>query len=178
MNNKRVIGTTINEIVKYWAAHVDESELSVDFSEAHERCWRCGYETKLEKCHIVPYSLGGQDTAENLILLCSMCHSEGPNIADPDFFWDWLKANKATFYNTYWINRGMREYEFIYKKSIVQELLDLKTSDVEVISDLLREQMEKASWHWGQPRMNPATIAGVFRMIVKKLQSEAKQKYR
>ena len=97
MENKRIIKTTITEIVKYLASQVDECDLSVDFREAHERCWRCGYKSRLERCHIVPHSLGGLDTPENLVLLCCLCHAEGPNIADPDFIWDWLKAHQANF---------------------------------------------------------------------------------
>ncbi len=36
------IKTSKNEIVDYWFSIVDECGLSVDASEAHERCWRCG----------------------------------------------------------------------------------------------------------------------------------------
>lgn len=56
------IRTTIPEIVDYWAKHTGECGLSVDFAEAHERCWRCGCQRSLERCHIVPASLGGEDT--------------------------------------------------------------------------------------------------------------------
>ena len=171
-SNKRPIKTSIEEIIQYWSVRIDESELSVDFSEAHERCWRCGYEIKLERCHIIPHSLGGQDKAENLVLLCRQCHAEGPNIADPDFFWDWLKAHKATFYDTYWTEKGMREYEFIYKKSIMQEFSELHIYEIDSIEKLMKEQFKKASRHWGQHRMNPATIAGVLRMAIKKLQNK------
>ncbi|MBX3253499.1 MAG: HNH endonuclease [Chitinophagaceae bacterium] len=90
MSDKRILKTTVDQIVTYWATKVDKSTLSIDFSEAHERCWHCGYKTKLERCHIVPHSLGRQDAPENLVLLCRLCHAEGPNISDPDFFWDWL----------------------------------------------------------------------------------------
>jgi hypothetical protein len=172
MSKKRTSKTTIKEIVKYWSSNVSEIDLSIDFSEAHERCWRCGYKSKLEKCHIIPHSLGGHDVPENFVLLCCLCHAEGPNIADPDFFWDWLRAHAASFYDTYWTIRGMQEYEFIYKKSPVQELLDLNISSIEEFKPLMKEYMEKCTWHWGQPRMNPATIAGCFRMIIKKLQKE------
>lgn len=175
MSNKGTIKTTIDEIVTYWASRVDESELSIDFSEAHERCWRCGYKCKLERCHIVPHSLKGLDAPENLVLLCRLCHAEGPNVSDCNFFWDWLKAHKADFYDTYWTGRGMKEYEFIYKKSIVEELIEIGLFDIKVIRGLIKEQMEKASWHWGQPRMNPATIAGVLRMIIRKLRAERQQ---
>jgi hypothetical protein len=171
MGNTRVIKTTVDQIVSYWAIKVDESTLSIDFSEAHERCWRCAYKTKLERCHIIPHSLGGQDAPENLVLLCRLCHAEGPNISDPDFFWDWLKAHNAIFYDTYWIEKGMKEYQFIYKKPVVQELLNLKFPEEQILC-LMKQKMKNASWHWGQPRMNPATIAGVFRMMVKELQTQ------
>ena len=47
MTKRTAIKTTIPEIVDYWFSRVYEGDLSVDASEAHERCWRCGYQTKL-----------------------------------------------------------------------------------------------------------------------------------
>lgn len=44
MTKRKNIKTTITEIVAYWSKHENESGLSGDFSKAHERCWRCGYE--------------------------------------------------------------------------------------------------------------------------------------
>ena len=69
--NRRNIKTTKKEIIDYWFCRIDESDLSVDYTEAHERCWRCGCEGTLERCHIVPDSLGGNDEAANLVLLCA-----------------------------------------------------------------------------------------------------------
>ncbi|MBX3253498.1 MAG: hypothetical protein KF862_05100 [Chitinophagaceae bacterium] len=69
----------------------------------------------------------------------------------------------------------MKEYELIYKKPVVQELLDVKLPE-EQIFDLMKQKMQNASWHWGQPCMNPATIAGVFRMMVKELQNQIENK--
>src|SRR5262249_7661154 len=65
----------------------DECGLGVDWSEAEERCWRCGYKSSLQKCHIVPDSLGGAARPSNLVLLCCRCHREAPNVADPRFMW-------------------------------------------------------------------------------------------
>ena len=36
------IKTTKEEICDYWFSRVNERDLSVDESEALERCWRCG----------------------------------------------------------------------------------------------------------------------------------------
>ena len=64
-------------------------------------CWACGYYATtdadldnpmhpspytcwndpkwLQKCHIVPHSIGGQEDASNLVLLCKRCHKEAPD---------------------------------------------------------------------------------------------------
>lgn len=88
MTKRTAIKTTIPEIVDYWFSRVYEGDLSVDASEAHERCWRCGYQTKLERCHIIPHSRGGADEPSNLVLLCKKCHLENPNVSDPEIMWD------------------------------------------------------------------------------------------
>ena len=63
----RTIKTTIAEAVDYWSRHQSECGLSVDWAEAHERCWRCGCERDIERCHIVPDALGGPDAPENIV---------------------------------------------------------------------------------------------------------------
>ncbi|MCM3749266.1 HNH endonuclease [Paenibacillus pasadenensis] len=152
------------QIVDYWFSIVDECDLSVDASEAHERCWRCGYKQSLERCHIIPSSLGGEDTVSNLVLLCRRCHLENPNIANKDIMWDWLRAHKATFYNTFWVKQGMKEYNFIYGKSLEDEFAERGITDVSNFNEIVREQMEKTTFHFGHPYLNSATLAGVFRV--------------
>lgn len=39
-----------------------------------KRCQLCGTETPLEVAHIVPFSRGGSDSIDNLLVLCSNCH--------------------------------------------------------------------------------------------------------
>ena len=70
MTKRKAIKTKVEDIVDYWDSRVNEWEISVDFSEAHERCWRCGYKSKLQRCHIIPDSLGGRDEPNNLVLMC------------------------------------------------------------------------------------------------------------
>ncbi len=55
-NKHPKVKTKKEDIVNYWSRMQDECGLSVDWSEAHERCWRCGYKAKLQKCHIIPDS--------------------------------------------------------------------------------------------------------------------------
>lgn len=167
MADRKSIKTRIPEIVAYWSGHVDESDLSVDIKEAHERCWRCGCKRRLQRCHIVPDSLGGQDEPSNFVLLCARCHLENPNVADPDIMWDWLKAYKTICYDTFWINHGMQEYEKIYGCSFKEEIKKRNITDFSVINQIISGKISRASYHFGDPHFNVATIAGILRMSLK-----------
>jgi 5-methylcytosine-specific restriction endonuclease McrA len=161
------ITTKHEEIVKYWVSKVSECDLSIDWSEAHERCWRCGYEAGLERCHIVPQSLGGGDIPENYVLLCNTCHHEAPNINDKEFFWDWLKAHATSFYDTYWTMRSMKEYEFIYKVKIEEELIKYNVTDTEFCVFLKTVGLNQCSFHYGHTRLNVSTRTGLLRLFFK-----------
>lgn len=183
MTGRKPIQTTIQQAVAYWETVISECDLSVDWSEAETHCWRCGCEKNLQRCHIVPDALGGKDVPENIVLLCARCHAEGPNVTDPAIMWDWIKAYKVTFYETFWYLQGLKEYEFLYKCPFVQEIqlvfdkasinfqskqaTDMLTKHVQTLS-------EKASVHFGQPYFNTATVAGLMRMMVKEIARELK----
>lgn len=163
-NKREKIKTTKKEIVEYWSNKQEEIGLSIDWLEAHERCWRCGYKKPLERCHIIPDSLGGKDEASNLVLLCKRCHIEAPNVEDKYFMWDWIRAYGTPMYDTFWKIRAQKEYEFIYKKSFIQELKD---RDILSDSDFRRfwnTDIGKTSIHFGHPWYNTSTDAGVLKM--------------
>lgn len=176
MTTKRPpIKTTVSEIVEYWARHICESDLSVDFSEAHERCWRCGCKRKLERCHIVPHALGGLDEPSNFVLLCGRCHLDNPNVSNPQIMWDWLKAYKTTFYDTFWMLRGMEEYEKMYSRSFQTELKDRGLEDDSDMEEILKDKVNGASYHFGDPHFNSATIAGILRMTLLEYDQRSKR---
>ncbi len=136
---KQNIKTKKEDIVKYWFFErlIDECGLSVDASDALERCWRCGCEHNLERCHIVPEALGGKDEPSNLVLLCHRCHIDNPNVMDSEIMWDWIRAYGVPFYGTFWGLIGLKEYEFIYHKSFVSDLIDLGITDVKEMHRLI-----------------------------------------
>ena len=183
MAKREPIKTSIKEIVNYWAEHVDESGLSVDWSEADHRCWRCGCKKHLQRCHIVPESLGGKDEVSNLVLLCKRCHADGPNVSDPEIMWDWIRAYGVSFYDTFWSILGSKEYRFIYGNSVGNDLNKIIkyaniTEDNEYLQGMVKEKfsdaMKNTSIHYGQPYFNTATIAGVYRMMLKDIAKELK----
>ncbi|NFG41630.1 HNH endonuclease [Clostridium botulinum] len=169
---KNKIKTTKEEIVDYWFSRVDECRMSVDASEAHERCWRCGYKYTLERCHIIADSLGGEDKPSNFVLLCNRCHVENPNVLDPEIMWDWIYAYKTPFYDTFWFLQGAKEYKKIYNKSISEEIIERNINDEKIIKNILEEEIRKTTFHFGHPYLNSATIAGILRMTFKRYDSE------
>ena len=177
MSKRTSIKTNISQAVDYWSKRIDECGLSVDWYEAHTHCWRCGCEKNLERCHIIPDSLGGEDAPHNIVLLCKRCHVDGPNVTDPEIMWDWIRAYGVPLYETFWSIMGMKEYEFIYKKSFVRELANIISSaDLEFddivqneINEITGEVMKNAGIHFGHPYLNVATMAGVYRMVLKRL---------
>lgn len=56
-------------------------------------CWnRNKY---LQKCHITPHMLGGDDTApSNFLLLCKNCHKESPDMIDPKYIMKWVYSKR------------------------------------------------------------------------------------
>ena len=147
------------EIASYWARHQDECGLAVDWAEAHERCWRCGYKGRLQHCHIVPESRDGQYCADNLVLLCRRCHREAPNIADPRYMWIWLRANAFPFYDSSLYYRAVIEFEHMFGRRPFEGLTEdqLRSAREEV-----KRIIGSTIVHWGEGRRNPVTLACIF----------------
>ncbi len=160
------IKTTKKEIINYWSKIKEESLLSVDWAEAETRCWRCGYERKLQRCHIIPDSLGGKDTPSNFVLLCERCHIDAPNIEDKNFMWDWIMSNKEPFYDTFFKKRALKEYEFIYNKKFEEELIErdiLSHKDLEIFYNV---KIGRSANHFAHPWKNYSTEAGILKMRI------------
>lgn len=177
MAKRENIKTAPRQIVEYWSKKVSEMDISVDWSEAEKYCWRCGNSENLQRAHIVPDSLGGFDSPDNLILLCEKCHTEAPNVTDPEIMWDWLKAYNS--YRLYSLGTlmALREYEFIYKSSFESDLQYILEKTERTIDEfdcgemkkLLISKGEETSTHFGQSNINTSTFTGMMRMFLKDL---------
>jgi HNH endonuclease len=162
---------SIRQIVSYWESRVDESDLGVDMAEAAERCWRCGYRSKLERCHIVPKSLDGSNEPSNFVLLCGRCHREAPNTRNVQFMWHWIRATKQPLYDTYWTQRGFDEFARILGRQPFEGLSPITFDEIQ---PLLRAAMQDAEFHWGECGMSPSTIAAVLADIESRLRTAQK----
>src|SRR5439155_8317306 len=129
-----------------------EGGLAVDWSEAHQRCWRCGYKANLQKCRIVPRARGGKLASENLVLLCRRCHRDAPNVTDARFMWIWLRATSVPLYDTWIWSRALQEFEKMFGRLPFagDDVDELMNSDWQSI---VRQEWKNAVVHFGEGRM-------------------------
>ena len=101
------------EIFEYWKGRLRTLGCRINWGEP--ACWVCGfhYGTKynvkwpnagwdnvlrcwnnipLQRCHVVPRSLGGTNDVSNLFLMCCECHDLAPNTSFPEIFFEWARA--------------------------------------------------------------------------------------
>lgn len=164
MGNRKPIKTKVKDIIDYWIQYISECDSNFDWSEADKVCWRCGYERKLYRCHIIPDSLGGKDEPSNFVLLCYQCHEEAPNVEDRQFMWDWIKSLHAPFYNTSFRIRALEEYEKIYHKRFEEELADRNIITDHALYKFWNLKVGRTSYHFGHPYGNISTITGNYKM--------------
>lgn len=98
----------ILDCIEHWSAIVCESDIGVDWSDAEDRCWRCGGKGRIQKCHIVAKQFGGCDDATNIVPLCCECHDEAPDVTDKMEMWRWIKETRPMCYGTLKYERAFK----------------------------------------------------------------------
>lgn len=170
------------EIFEYWKDRLDQLGFFVDWGEPS--CWVCGfhYRTKydikrsnspwyqvlkcwekipLQRCHIVPRSLGGSNKPDNIFLMCRECHDTQPNSSIPEIFFEW--ARSQNFYK--------REFGKILAAT---DAFAVVGADFDGICDTINSNefklwvRDKFGLHWPQSnyapsssRLTPATMIGL-----------------
>ena len=66
MHNRNM--PTQKKILYYWM------EIINDLPNNIKTCWACGFDFGTQRCHIKARCNGGNDSVDNLVLLCSECH--------------------------------------------------------------------------------------------------------
>lgn len=120
MSRRPNMKTTKKQIVDWCMRNIDECGYPVDATEMNTHCFRCGYERGTERAHTVHWSTLNfdekYDSPEYYRLLCSECHEEAPNVAEPEHLeWpnhhsimdNWIiesakKFNPHFYYDVYW----------------------------------------------------------------------------
>lgn len=90
--NKRKIPTE-EKIREHWAERLWEVKGFDSIDEFLEPgwCFACGigFNSKPDRAHILARAWGGDDSLENLHILCSICHKDSENLYGPAYM-DWL----------------------------------------------------------------------------------------
>jgi hypothetical protein len=137
--------TTRAAIAEYWLdtaegrERLPENEARFDWGEPN--CFACGFwgttddeppdvwkawnRARLDRCHLVPRTLGGDDQPANLVLLCSRCHRDAPNVADPTYMLRWI-ADRGS-----WVTREL---------SLIEGAID-RAGFRDVVASLSDEQL-------------------------------------
>jgi hypothetical protein len=119
-----------SRIVEYWRSGdrlYEELGILVDWGEP--QCWACGQwwwgrydmddstpiprrweRPPLQRCHVIPRSLGGSDEPSNLVLMCSECHDLSPDVSDRGFFVRWMQAQCWYQREVYKIREAIRSF--------------------------------------------------------------------
>lgn len=82
--------------------------------------------------------------------------------------WIWLHATCVPFYDTYWSIRGSFEFEQMFGRRPLTGI-DLSEAQLQLAEELLQEEMQNTTIHFGEGRMNPSTIACVFAKVEERL---------
>ena len=110
---KRKPPPSIKRIVEWACKNIDECGLACDLGDyptapslKRRPCWRCGLKKAVERCHIIPHSLGGSNHPSNYVLLCKICHTQAPDLNDKEFMFKWIAKTKRC-----WLTTPMKLYK-------------------------------------------------------------------
>lgn len=77
-----------------WACHkpiiVEQDDVNEDLKTIWNRT-----SGKLQRCHIIPASLGGSNVPSNLFLMCESCHQLAPDTLSKEAFFMWIEYRRS-----------------------------------------------------------------------------------
>lgn len=94
--SKKISLPTKRQIKNYWKDRIVDMKKnafdSIEQLDSADYCFSCGIITNnhTERAHILARCNGGEDTVDNLHLLCSICHKESEILDGEDYF-EWFK---------------------------------------------------------------------------------------
>lgn len=175
------------EIAQHWANSPDRPTFAPMLEALTDPCcFACGWHSErwehpptpysrwkratLDRAHIVPSSLGGSDNLDNLILLCSPCHVESPDWADPSEMARWIsdrpeRGSKEVEELGDWIKAMQHVPGFTALLAAAEAEPDLPDEvAIRRIVDLLWESTRKAGIHAGN--LSQGTKVAIIRDAV------------
>ena len=95
-------------------------------------CFACGYFGHCDRCHILALCEGGNNSLENIHMLCETCHQDSEYLSG-DQYWIWFNARKHedTFISFYLNKKGVNLSALISKETLYEilgKILEVETS--------------------------------------------------
>ena len=153
-NPKKSYTKWIKECWYYHSQHINEIDVAPDWGEWEtdwNMCWCCGQRTsRLQRCHIVPKSLGGTFEPHNIVPLCGACHDEAPDVIDKNVMFEWIKEQQNPV-----TGLGLGRYWHLYD-TLVEGLTQLHLKygkiDEDELKELIAENYENTGVHGAQTK--------------------------
>lgn len=143
----------IRDCWDYHSQSVSELDVAVDWGAwetEQQRCWCCGHESRLQKCHIIPKSLGGCLNPANIVPLCAQCHDESPDVADQGEMFRWIASQQNPVSGL-----GLGRYWHLHGLIASFERQLSKSVDWPIMYRCIAEAYEQSSCHCSQSNAGP-----------------------
>ena len=88
-----------SRILKHWSNNKTFEHYEVEINESDADCFACGNHIGVQRAHIKPLCEGGDNSLDNLHLLCAGCHVESEPLSG-DSYWRWLSHKNINHYET------------------------------------------------------------------------------
>lgn len=169
-----------SQIFDHWKNRFSELGFSIDWREPG--CWACGFhyddkydlkhpaaawsaildcwdKVPLQRCHIVPRSLGGTNGVANLFLMCRECHDLAPNTSIPELFFEWARSQ-------YWLAREGKKIQAALDSFGVGVALQEHLRETIVSKDFVSWMAAKGGLHRPQSNYAPRSSRLTYATIV------------
>lgn len=175
---------TMSDILAYWGKNQDDLYTKTGYllDRGEPTCWACNdtfegrfdqgntrrarwENSPLQRCHIVPDSLGGSNDPSNFVLMCRTCHDLSPDTTSPEILFAWMRSQSKLWRIVDSLSKAFSDFG--------ANLSEMNESDMARLWQIARSA-EFRAWskgklglHWAQTdaldtAISPASLVGAL----------------
>ncbi len=171
------------DVFEYWRHRLSEIGFFIDWGEPG--CWACGFhysnkydirrsdvsweeiylcwdKIPLQRCHIVPKSLGGSDECDNLFLMCRECHDLAPNTSIPEIFFEWARSQNWYVRESVKIKAALRSFGVVEEEHDKYYAFMNSENFRDWIDGKIGLHRPQSNYAPTSSRLTPATMVGLL----------------
>ena len=123
--------------------------------------------SSLERCHIVPHSLGGSDDEDNLFLLCKKCHAQSPDVLKKEYFLKYIYDKRKEYIWGYHFSEFLSNYKYLEK------LCEMNNKDISKFDlkefDISNEKIKEEAMKFCSTHGATLSLSSIMSFICEKL---------